>query len=225
MFSLCCIENDHQTGEFLFEAHKLQARIASEPVTVCINSDHDRKRFEVERFIKSTHPTSAVGCPILISMHDKGGRIIAAAGLRPAMQEPLSLEQDIKSSVETILQAPRRQVVEISNMALGGHGEDAAFTYLFAVITAYLSHQGFTRAVINGPSTLQNQFKHLGLPLQLLAKTESAQKSFVLTTPLADAYRHFKTQLGLHYIYDHPTTLAQFHRSNSAAEYTHPLFV
>lgn len=233
MLSLSCIENDHQTGEILFEAHPLLERLAAEPVTVCINSNYDHARFEVERFIKDIYAKSYgarihVHYPILMSMHDKSGRIIAAVGFRPAVHEPLFLEQYLKSNVENVLQAPRRQIVEIGNLASDGGG---ASVYLFAVITAYLSHQGFTHAVVTGTNFLEKRFKQLGLKPKRQAKADPNlllhvgedwgtyynTQPHVLSGSLADSYRRLKQFLGVQYISDQPTMLAQLHGRGKGA--------
>jgi|AntAceMinimDraft_12_1070368.scaffolds.fasta_scaffold91342_2 hypothetical protein len=107
-----------------------------------------------------------INYPHLISLNDDEGKILAAAGIRYASSEALFLEQYIDQNIETIIDTPRGDIVEIGNLA---SDESGASLYLFIALSAYLSYQGYSKAVITSTESLQKRFSMMGLNPRILA--------------------------------------------------------
>lgn len=109
--------------------------------------------------------------PLLLSLKDQSGHLLAAVGIRPAASEPLFLEQYLEEPIEQRLNTSREKIVEIGNLASSGGG---ASMYLFAALSAYLHHQGYTKAVVTCTDFLEKRFKSMGLePCRLASANPS----------------------------------------------------
>jgi len=104
--------------------------------------------------------------PKLFSIRNQQGDILAAVGFRAADDQPLFLEQYIDAPIEDEINIPRRQIVEIGNLASNSKG---ATLLLFTALSAYLDFQGFTHAVVTSTSRLKKRLISLGLEPQFLA--------------------------------------------------------
>jgi hypothetical protein len=104
--------------------------------------------------------------PRLFSLQSKPQEIIAAFGLRPAVDNPLFLEKYLNIPIEQHLQTHlninvlREHVVEVGNLSAVYPG--AARSMIIAV-TAYLYAQGYKWVVFTGTTELRNGFSRLGL--------------------------------------------------------------
>jgi hypothetical protein len=107
-----------------------------------------------------------VNYPHLISLTDTEDNILAAVGIRYASDEPLFLEQYLDKNIEQTINTPRSHIVEIGNLA---SNENGASLYLFIALSAFLSYQGYSKAVLTGTSSLQKRFTMLGLNPKILA--------------------------------------------------------
>ena len=147
MLNLNYCENGLNTGLLSLKKDSPLARLKAQPKTVSITGAFSKDREEVERFItdiyaKSYNAEISVHYPILMSVRDEAGKLLAATGFRPAQSEPLFLEQYLDAPIEAVLNAPRSQIVEIGNLASQGGG---ASLFLFAALAAYLNDKNFTR--------------------------------------------------------------------------------
>lgn len=186
---------------------------------------NDRK--EVEDFIKNVYRNSygakiEVHYPILMSVRDTQGTILAAVGFRAASSECLFLEQYLEAPIEDVLKTPRDQIVEIGSLASLGGG---ASIYLFAALSAYLDNQGYSKAVVTSTKILEKRFKLMGLkpvrhakanPDLLLSKDENWGSYYdtephVISGSIKDGYNRIKRQLVAIYIDSRPRLLPRHH--------------
>lgn len=161
MLNLAYSENGLQTGQLSFRKDMLLSSLRAKPSTVSIVPAFSKDRKIVENFITDIYMKAYgahihVHYPVLMSVRDEAGQILAATGFRSAVNEPLFLEQYLDAPVEEILQSSRAQIVEIGNLASDGGG---ASLYLFAALAAYLNYKGFTQAVVTSTDFLERRFR------------------------------------------------------------------
>jgi hypothetical protein len=135
------------------------------------------RRSETEAFIAATF-ARAHGArvrrfmPLLLGLRDRGGRLIAACGLRAAAQAPLFLEHYLDHGVERSLAAAagtpvaRVRIVEVGNLAVAAPG---SARQLIVALTDYLVPTPFEWVVFTGGPALRNAFARLGVPVARLA--------------------------------------------------------
>jgi hypothetical protein len=178
------------------------------------------ERPEVETFIANIYADAydaalKIQYGNLMSVRDDTGRIVAALGFRSAGHGPLFLEQYLPAPVENILAVPRHQIVEIGNLAASGSGASA---FLFAALSAYLHHNGFTHAIVTGTGSLEKRLHKMGLnPRQhapadpsRLQDTDTGWGCYYTTQPhvlsgsIADGYQRLQKLLGAEYTHIRP---------------------
>ncbi len=130
-----------------------------------IHPPGDLRRSEVEAFIHRVY-AERYGAdvrhftPVLASLRDDGGGILAAAGYRSALQGPLFLERYFDAPVESLLAAhadaptPRERIVEVGHLAAERAGEGRR---LIRLLVPHLASLRFEWAV----STLTTELRHL----------------------------------------------------------------
>jgi hypothetical protein len=95
-------------------------------------------------------------------------KLVGVAGLRPAADGPLFIEQYLDRSVEdevglhTGLPVTRSQIIEIGNLA--GHYPGVTRA-LFPLLTELLHKRGYQWCVCNTTPTVQNALLRLGIPI------------------------------------------------------------
>jgi hypothetical protein len=137
----------------------------------------------VEAFIRAVYVRSykadiAVSYPILMSVRDAGGTILAAVGFRYAKEEPLFLENYTGAPIEQVLRTPRERIAEIGNLASAGGG---ASIFLFAALASYLNFKGIdygTERLKSLASTRKKSATPRSKPFKATARTGE-----VITTP------------------------------------------
>lgn len=221
-------ENGFCTGRlFLNEASRWLSHVLARPTVVSIMPAFAKDRQAVEDFIIDVYAKAygariGVHYPVLMSVRDEDGDILAALGFRYAAQEPLFLEQYLRQPVEQVLGVPRDHVTEIGNLASKGKG---ASLFLFAAISAYLTSRGQTHAVLTGTNFLEKRFRTLGLdpkrlcvadPALLLQKDEDwgsyyDTKPNVLGGRLDESYKRLQRVLGARYEESRPRLLPRLH--------------
>lgn len=227
MISLQYSENGFQTGSLSFSKDTLFGHLKVRASLISIVPAFAKDRDAVETFIKGiyAHAYGAlidVHYPILMSVRDESGKILAATGFRPATAEPLFLEQYLGAPVEEILETPREQIVEIGNLASDGGG---ASLYLFAALAAYLNYKGFTQAVVTSTDFLEHRFHQMGLqpkrhakanPALLLSDGENWGTYYdtqprVISGSVAQGYKRLQKQLGAEYKDCRPRLFPRLH--------------
>lgn len=134
-----------------------------------VHNANDPQRADVERFIhgvyKARHGANVRQfAPVLVSLHDDTGAIVAAAGYRFAELEPLFLERYLQAPVESLLttgaasRPERARIVEVGHLAAVKAG---AGRRLILLMGPYLAAQGAQWVV----STLTEELRHLFLRL------------------------------------------------------------
>jgi hypothetical protein len=214
-------ENNRDTGEINFSEGRISRISRLTPTIVNITPLYAPERVRVESFIQKVYAESynakiIVNYPILMSVRDVAGNIMAAVGFRPAMKEPLFLEQYIGSPIEESLSAvyskkiQRDQIAEIGNLASAGGG---ASIFLFMAMASHLNNIGISHAVVTGTDYLHKKFIQLGLNPQKIcdAAPEAVSRNIdkwgsyyetnprVLVGSIPDGIVRLKTALGVEY--------------------------
>lgn len=222
MLNLAYSENGIQTARLSFKEDSILGRIRARASLVSIVPAFSKDRKSVEDFIMNVY-SSAYGArihihyPVLMSVRDEDGKILAATGFRAAADEPLFLEQYLKAPIEDVLKAPREQIVEIGNLASDGGGVSL---YLFAALAAYLNNKGFRHAVVTSTDFLERRFLQMGLqpkrhakanPSLLLSEGENWGRYYdtqphVISGSVYQGYQCLQKKLGAEYI-DHSSSL------------------
>jgi hypothetical protein len=231
MLNLSFNENGLDTGKLSISAKNnvFFSRLRARPSIVSIVPFLSKDRQEVEQFIMDIYKNSydadiKVHYPILMSVRDKDGKILAATGFRPAQDETLFLEQYLNAPVEEILETPRSQIVEIGNLASKGGG---ASLYLFAALSAYLNHNSYSKAVVTSTDFLEKRFRLMGLfpirhakanPELLLCEGENWGNYYdtephVISGSVAQGYKRLQKQLGIEYTDCRPKLFPRLHYS------------
>lgn len=117
--------------------------------------------------------------PVLIGLRDRGGRIIGAAGYRPAAREPLYLEQYLDGPVEeaiarTLLLQPvnRSDVAEIGNFACT---DCTCAMTLIGILAEFLLDQRHHWVVFTATHTIRRITRRLGIGLTELKRADRAR--------------------------------------------------
>lgn len=103
------------------------------------------------------------------------GQLAGVAGLRPAADCSLFIEQYLDVPVETALQActgqlvERNTIVEIGNLAGHHIGVNRA---LFPILTELTYMRGYAWVVCNATRTVQNSLRRLGIPVVPVQRAE-----------------------------------------------------
>jgi hypothetical protein len=132
------------------------------------------ERARVEDFIKGIYKDRynaniEVSYPILMSVRNDAGDILAAVGFRYAADEKLFLEQYTNQLIENILRCQRNRIVEIGNLASAGQG---ASVFLFAALASYLNNRNILYAAITGTDFLHRHFERTGLKPQKICDAD-----------------------------------------------------
>lgn len=227
MYDMAYSENGLQTALLSFNNDRLLGRLRAKPTLVSIVPAFSRDRADVERFIVDVYAKAygarmSVRYPVLMSVRDEGGRILAATGFRPAADELLFLEQYLSAPIDQVLKTPRSQIVEVGNLASDGGG---ASLYLFAALAAYLNYRNFTQAVVTSTDFLEARFQQLGLRPKRHAKADPSllltagenwgtyydTQPHVISGSVAQGYKRLQSQLGIEYKDCRPRLLPRLH--------------
>jgi len=138
---------------------------------------HDSGRGELEQFIHqcfaSMHQADVQHyLPELLALHDRNGRMIAAAGVSPAQTGPLFLEryldEPLEVAVSRLAGGPlgRDCLVEVGNLASLSAG---SARIIIIVVTWLLAIRGLKWVAFTGAASLINSFQRLGLQPSVLA--------------------------------------------------------
>lgn len=155
----------------------------TEGTALRLHLPEDARRAEVEDFIRGVyqrHYGASVQefTPVLVSLADTDGQVVAAAGYRSAAAGPLFLERYLREPVEDELawhagrSLARREIVEIGHLAAGRAG---AGRRLMLLLGPHLAQQRFRWAVATLTRELRQLMTRLGLtPLALAAADPKA---------------------------------------------------
>lgn len=227
MFQLDYQEDGFSTGKLYLNESRWFSRMTSRPTVVSIVPAFAQDRESVEDFITDIYAKSysariGVHYPVLMSVRNDAGCILAALGFRYAAQEPLFLEQYLSAPIEHILATPRDDITEIGNLASAGGG---ASLFLFAALSAYLHSKNQKYAVITSTDFLEKRFRDMGLkprrladanPDLLLRKNEDWGTYYdthprVLAGQIDQGYKRLQNVLGAHYTENVPRLLPRIH--------------
>lgn len=227
MLNLAYSENGLQTGQLSFKKDSLLSGLRAKASTVSIVPAFSKDREAVEKFITDIYARAYgtrihVHYPVLMSVRDEAGNILAATGFRPASDEPLFLEQYLNAPVQDVLKTPRAQIVEIGNLASDGGG---ASLYLFAALAAYLNYKGFSQAVVTSTDFLERRLGQMGLQPKRHAKADPAlllsegenwgsyyeTQPHVISGSVAQGYKRLQRQLGAEYTDCRPRLFPRLH--------------
>lgn len=141
---------------------------------------YDADRADVEAFIaKAYHrhfgATLPAFAPYLFVLRTVDGAPIATAGLRPAGNTALFLEQYLDAPIESVLQerlnrlVRREQIIEVGNLIATRPGDGRL---LIRVLTRLIHQGGYHWAAFTAVSAVRNLFLHLGLNLITLCPAD-----------------------------------------------------
>lgn len=144
------------------------------------DGDGDGDRGELEAFIHARfesihHADVHHFLPELIGLQDSHGRLIAAAGMRPASQGALFLERYLDEPLEGVVSrlagraVAREQLVEVGNLAALSAGSARV---IITAVTWLLAARGLQWVAFTGASTLVNSFHRLGLEPTVIAEAD-----------------------------------------------------
>jgi len=158
-------ENKENTANLYLRGDRVGRFLNINPSVIDITWKYNSERTKVENFIKDIYAESYgavinVDYPILMSVRNAHGDILAAVGFRYAEEEELFLEQYTNMAIENVLKVSRNKIVEIGNLASAGGG---ASIFLFTALSSYLSNQGVEYAALTGTESLYKTFKKMGL--------------------------------------------------------------
>lgn len=173
-----------------------------------VHLPHDPSRSAVETFIHRVYADCYSAdvrgfAPILVSLCDGDGSIVAAAGYRPAVAGPLFLERYLEQPVEQLLDttaggvASRGGIVEVGHLASSRAGEGRR---LIMLLGPHLAAQGFQWVVGTLTEELRHLFVRIGVAPQALGTADPAV--------LGDQASHWGS-----YYDHHPVVLAGHLRS------------
>lgn len=227
MLNLQYDEDGLHTGFLSLKRDGFLARLKAQPKIVSIVGSFTKDREIVEDFIRDIYARSydaaiRVRYPVLMSVRDENGKILAATGFRLAAEEPLFLEQYLSAPIEDMIKTPREHIVEIGNLASDGGG---ASLFLFAALSAYLNYKGYTQAVVTSTEMLERRFRQMGLRPQRHAKATPALLSgngenwgtyyesqpHVVSGSVEEGYKRLQRQLGAVYQDCRPRLLPRLH--------------
>lgn len=146
------------------------------PPRLTVHGIDDPRRGEVEDFIRGVYADRYGArvqqfAPVLVSLREEDGHIVAAAGYRQAAQAPLFLERYLAAPVETLLSeqagAPpaRSSIVEVGHLAASRAGEGRR---LILLLGPHLAAQNFQWVVGTLTRELRQLFVRIGVtPLAL----------------------------------------------------------
>ncbi|HJS05250.1 MAG TPA: thermostable hemolysin [Variovorax sp.] len=141
-----------------------------------IHPDGDPRRAQVEEFIRRVYARRFGArvvhfAPVLVSLKDRAGTLVAAAGYRDAAHGPLFLEHYLDAPVERVLarhgnpRLSRADIVEVGHLAAGRAGEGRRLIYLLG---PHLASRGFQWVVGTLTQELRQLFARIGVaPLEL----------------------------------------------------------
>jgi thermostable hemolysin len=169
-------------GVLLLDTARMRALTTLAPKSITITGRSHFKRQASEAIIENAYARaygSSVSCsyPTLMSVAGADNEVLATVGFRPAVVEPLFLEQYLQRPIERVLgdktgvRVTRDEIVEIGSLASSGKG---ASIFLFVALAAYLKQQGFTYAVVTATDALRKTFEFFGFDAVELADANPA---------------------------------------------------
>ena len=146
---------------------------------------HDRRapgRAAVEAFIRGVYRQRYGAdvqhfAPMLVSLQDEDGVVVAAAGYRAANIEPLFLERYLDAPIETRLGetspvVPQRHlIVEVGHLAAARAGQGQR---LILLLGPHLARQGFQWVVATLTQELRHLFVRMGIAPMALGVADPA---------------------------------------------------
>jgi hypothetical protein len=147
-------------------------------VVVCTRRGPRRDR--VEAFIRDAfgaHHGATIRSfpPILVGLEDAGGRVLGAAGFRPAEAGPLFLEQYLAEPVESLIArragepVSRHEIAEIGNFACR---DCATALTLIDVLARFLVEEQRRWVVFTATRTVRRIMRHLEADLQEIGRAD-----------------------------------------------------
>ncbi len=172
MLKLSYQENDINTANLYLQQSQVERISKLLPSVVSITGLFAPERKRVESFIKQVYAKSygadiSVDYPMLMSVQNTEGKILATVGFRYAEKESLFLENYTEKPIEEVLKTKRSRIVEIGNLASDGKG---ASIFLFAALSSYLNSKSIEYASITGTDYLHSYFSKIGLSPQKICE-------------------------------------------------------
>lgn len=144
---------------------------------VAMTGEGDAERVVMERFVASEFLQRYGACvktfmPWLLGLYHHT-ELVGVAGLRPAGDEKLFIEQYLDRAIETEIAqhvgvpVARATVLEIGNLA----GQIPGVTRtLFPLLTELIYRHGYAWSVCNTTPAVRNALRRVGIPFQVIAR-------------------------------------------------------
>ena len=234
MLKISFQENNINTANLYMMERPLVRVSPLSPSVIDINGILSPDRERVENFIKNVYRDKYganinIDYPVLMSVRNAQGDILAALGFRYAGQEALFLEKYTQKPIEHFAGAQREQIVEIGNLASAGHG---ASIFLFAALASYLNNKNIKYATITGTNYLHGYFKRIGLNPQEICRADIQAVSYdgqqwgtyydtqprVLIGSVQNSVKRLKKVLGMKFEDCRPRLYPRLHYKNGVSD-------
>jgi len=145
-------------------------------IVTSVADEHAAERPELEAFVRQAFVRKYGAnikrfMPLLMSLRDDTGNLLAVCGIRHATASPLFLEQYLGHPIETTLsdrihyEVARSAIVEVGNLAVL---DPASIRSLLASVSLYLHKTCSEWAVFTGVPSLRNSLLKLNMQPALL---------------------------------------------------------
>lgn len=179
---------DHTMSQLKLITHATALEGQTRPVKVEILDAAASARQRAEQFVHDVFASAYAASvssfmPQLMTLHNAGGGLQAALGMRAAHQHRLFLETYLDAPIEAVLatainsnvdELPRHRIMEIGNLAALHAGSTRS---LIIALTAYLQGAGYDWVVFTAVPSLRNSFRKLGLRMFTLGIADKTRLS------------------------------------------------
>jgi hypothetical protein len=165
-------------GWLHFNREQLRPLIGEAMPSLITFTEHDMdERMRVEAFIRDTYAKTyqaeiIVNYPILMSVRDADGRLLAAMGIQDVLRGGFFLEQYLDEPLEIAIgraadqTADRMKILEVGNLASQSSG---AAKFLFLAFHAVAAARDYDWVAVTATAVLHRYFNSLGIETRKLA--------------------------------------------------------
>ena len=157
-------------GHLCLDRDKLARLTRLRPVEIRVVTQGHVDRRSIEAFIEEVYrrrhgASITTHYPTLLSLHDAGGDVLGAVGLRSAARDRLFLEQYLQGPVEDAIaetagrSIARAEIAEVGSLASLGNG---ASVFLVIAAATFLDSRRFSYAVVTANSAMRRIIRTFG---------------------------------------------------------------
>ena len=173
-------------GWLHFNREQLRPLVGEAVPSLITFTEHDmQERLRVEAFIRDTYAKTyraeiVVSYPVLMSVRDADGRLLAAMGIQDVMRGGFFLERYLDEPLEIAIgraageTADRLKILEVGNLASQSSG---AAKFLFLAFHAVAAARDYDWVAVTATAVLHRYFNSLGIETRKLADASSDRMS------------------------------------------------